>query len=542
MRIEDCLSSDDVSKQPRTNIWTRSCEQEILKPIEGVIKGEIPLWINGSLLRNGAGSLKVGETSYKHFFDAAALIHRFNIANGKITYQCRFLQTDTYKKNKAANRIVVTEFGTSSIPDPCESIFKRISTVFQFADSYSDNALISIYPFNDELYAMTEFPVIHKIDSKTLETKENLKLSKHFRTVLSHSAHPHVMPDGTVYNLMLTLYATGPYYNIIRFPKGENVFAKAEVVAKIPTRWKFHPSYMHTFGMTENYFIIIEQPWTISVPSVIKSKLTNSPLATCFKWYSKESTYFYLINRKTGKLAHKYKSEPFCFFHIINQYEKNNSVVIDVCKSPDANTLEKLYVESLEQLTNEVDTYKQILTTPIRFVLPLSKRNLRRVGKTESSWSIAREEPSIENKASAVMTHNGSILCKPESLSEAKCELPAINYNRCHGKEYQFFYAISTEGDNVASLIKVDVKYKTHLSWHESNCYPSEPIFVPSPNPQSEDDGVILASLLWGKDQDNRVGLLVLDAKTLTELGRCEFNDLPGPVPKCFHGWFAKNN
>jgi hypothetical protein len=33
------------------NIMLRSCEKEIIKPVQGIIKGEIPPWINGSLLR-----------------------------------------------------------------------------------------------------------------------------------------------------------------------------------------------------------------------------------------------------------------------------------------------------------------------------------------------------------------------------------------------------------------------------------------------------------------------------------------------------------
>lgn len=52
-------------------------------------------------------------------------MQRFEIANGMVTYQCRFLQTNTYKKNHAAKRIVVTEFGTEAVPDPCHSIFDR---------------------------------------------------------------------------------------------------------------------------------------------------------------------------------------------------------------------------------------------------------------------------------------------------------------------------------------------------------------------------------------------------------------------------------
>lgn len=116
---ENCYPNCDVE------VWLRSCEQEIIEPVEGVVTGEIPAWINGGLLRNGPGSIKVGDMTFNHLFDAAALLHRFNIADGKVTYQCRFLKSDTYKKNLAANRIVVSEFGTSSVPDPCQSIFER---------------------------------------------------------------------------------------------------------------------------------------------------------------------------------------------------------------------------------------------------------------------------------------------------------------------------------------------------------------------------------------------------------------------------------
>lgn len=104
----------------------RSCEEEIINPIKPVIiSGEIPKWLNGCLLRNGPGSIKVGDMEFIHLFDSSALLHRFGIKNGEVTYHCRFIQTDTYKKNKAANRIVVTEFGTNVVPDPCHSIFHR---------------------------------------------------------------------------------------------------------------------------------------------------------------------------------------------------------------------------------------------------------------------------------------------------------------------------------------------------------------------------------------------------------------------------------
>lgn len=84
----------------------------------------------------------------------------------------------------------------------------------------------------------------------------------------------------------------------------------------------------------------------------------------------------------------------------------------------------------------------------------------------------------------------------------------------------------------------MDVKQKTRKVWFETDCQPSEPVFVPSPNSQSEDDGVILSMLTYN-NFDTRVDLLVLCAKTMVELGRCSF-ETQSQVPFTFHGVFVK--
>ena len=51
--------------------------------------------------------------------------------------------------------------------------------------------------------------------------------------------------------------------------------------------------------------------------------------------------------------------------------------------------------------------------------------------------------------------------------------------------------------------------------------FPSEPVFVKNPNSSEEDDGVILSSVI-NLNPEDPIFLLVLDAKTFTELGRAE--------------------
>lgn len=60
-----------------------------------------------------------------------ALMHRFHICEGSVTYNSRFLQSDSYVSNSEKNRIVVSEFGTVATPDPCKSIFARFFSRFQ---------------------------------------------------------------------------------------------------------------------------------------------------------------------------------------------------------------------------------------------------------------------------------------------------------------------------------------------------------------------------------------------------------------------------
>lgn len=412
--------------------------------------------------------------------------------------------------------------------------------------------MISIYPFNDEYFAFCESPVIHKIDVDTLDTVERKNFHEKFG-IVNHTSHPHVLSDGTVYNIGLTVTKTGPSYGVICFPKGERIFEDAKIIAEIPARWKLHPCYMHTFGITENFFIIVEQPLTISVPSVIKSQLTHEPMITSLKWFPDKPTFIYLIDRTTGELRHKYQTEAFFFLHIINQYEKDDHVILDISCYKDPEMLNCMYIDSMKNMQNNPDYAKLFRGRPLRFVLPLKYPTKLRSLSSFFAWNCESSDETfnvLDNNlvklpdinASAYCLPDGSIFCKPELLATLGCETPRIHYERYLGVEYQYFYAISSDVDaeNPGTLIKVDVRNKTKLTWCEKNVYPSEPIFVPCKNPQSEDDGVILASMVWGEGDENHVGLLVLDAKDMKELGRCEFTNLPGPVPKCLHGWFAE--
>lgn len=420
-------------------------------------------------------------------------MNRFCISNGQVTYQCRFLQTDCYKRNKIANRIVVNEFGTSAAPDPCQSIFKKITAVFKQGEP-SDNAMISIYPFGDEYYAFSEAPFIFKIDPVTLATEEKIRICD-FIGVVNHTSHPHVMEDGTVYNLGMQVIKGTPQYCIICFPNGEYTFEDAYILGTIPARWRLHPSYMHTFGITENYFVIVEQPLSVSVPVMLRNQMLNQPLASCLRWYGDKHTLIHLLDRVTGRHLQTFKSDAFFYLHLINQYEVDKRyVVLDVCAYRDPSMLDCMYVDSMRNMQYNPGYAEMFRAKPLRFVLPINRpdmavarkpRNLMRsrtlgnfmsklslgsgnMKRSKSNYNNVRYSSmdnldetnnnvdqhlvnlvKLENsKAEAYLVADNNIHCVPELLCPLGCETPRINYERCCGKFYRYFYAISADVDS----------------------------------------------------------------------------------------------
>ncbi len=125
-----------------------------------------------------------------------------------------------------------------------------------------------------------------------------------------------------------------------------------------------------------------------------------------------------------------------------------------------------------------------------------------------------------------------------QTLSEARVELPRINYRHRVGHPYRFVFGAGNEArdskaDFIDNLVKIDLDADAVRTWYEAGCYPGEPVFVAAPDAQDEDDGLILSVVL--NVQEGRSFLLVLDASTWEERGRAE---VPHHIPFGFHGNF----
>jgi hypothetical protein len=64
-----------------------------------------------------------------------------------------------------------------------------------------------------------------------------------------------------------------------------HMFERATVVGGVAARWSMHPCYMHTFGITENFFVIVEQPLSVSVPAMVRNTFSGEPMIANLKWF-----------------------------------------------------------------------------------------------------------------------------------------------------------------------------------------------------------------------------------------------------------------
>nr|XP_053644350.1 carotenoid isomerooxygenase-like [Cherax quadricarinatus] len=321
--------------------WDRNCLEEQVIPIDGTVKGTVPPWLRGSYLLDGPGRMTYGENEFNHVFDGSALLQKFTFGETGVSFASRFLRSYAYTTNLEHKQIVVSEFGTTG-KSIAKSALSKLGDKFAFDKMFSDNAPVGVVIFGGEYYCTTEAPFLHKINPNTLETISKVDLHKELG-INSQCPNPRTLADGTTLNILHGVGATGPKYDIMTFPatplEGKSsVFAKPKKIGSVDARWKLNPCHMHSFGLTENYLVLLEQPLTIDVRAMVANTIREKPFIGGMEWLENKLVKIHLVSRETGKeVKLKIKCESFFFMHIINSYEKDNHVIIDVnaYKKPD---------------------------------------------------------------------------------------------------------------------------------------------------------------------------------------------------------------
>jgi len=446
------------------------------------VSGTIPDWLDGQLLRNGPGQFEVGGEPVNHWFDALALLRSFEIRDGSVTYSVRFLRSEAYTHAQINGELGYMEFGTN----PDYSFPRRLLQVVR--GKLTDNASVDVTRIGGDLAAVTETARSVLFDPGTLSTRRTHTFDDDL-SVLGSLAHAHYDFDRAATVGLGFEYGPTSRYRLFRRPKGGT---DREEFATITVD---RPSYMHSFALTDRYAVVTEPPYEVNPVRLASA----SPFVENFEWHPDEPTTFHVVDRQTGECVTRLHTDPFFVFHHANTYEgKNSELVVDLVAFEDASIMDALYLDRLRR--PDIDSPGGELR---RFRLPLD---------------------------------GGTV--ETERLHPGPLEFPMIHYREYNTRPHRYVYGTGrVDGEGFLNCLhKIDVETGETLTWHESDRYPGEGVFVPNPGGTEEDEGVVLSVVLDSATE--RSFLLVLDAATFDERARAE---LPHVLPFGFHGQFFQN-
>ena len=80
---------------------------------------------------------------------------------------------------------------------------------------------------------------------------------------------------------------------------------------------------MHSFGLTERYFVLIAFPFVVNP---LQLGLSGRPFIENFRWKPEEGTRFFVFDRHYGELRGTYEAEPCFSFHHVNAFERGSEL------------------------------------------------------------------------------------------------------------------------------------------------------------------------------------------------------------------------
>ncbi|MGR0319029.1 carotenoid oxygenase family protein [Agromyces sp. ZXT2-3] len=450
-------------------------------PVDGVL----PRWLTGSLLRNGPGTFRVGSQRYRHWFDGLAMLHRFTIHEGRVSYANRFLETESYRIARDEGRIAYPEFAT----DPCRSLFARAMAVFD--PQVTDSAKVNIARVAEHFLALAETPIQVEFDPETLRT---VGVAGWDRSDFGRmtTVHPHVDEARHEAINLVTRYGAVSTYAFRRVDTRDPGLLRGETVASREVR---EPSYIHSFGMSERYLVLVEFPLVVNPISLL---LWLRPYIENFRWKPERGTRIHVFDRATGDHVRSATADPFFAFHHVNAHDDGDEVVVDLVAYDDASVIESFYLHRLSD--------------PDVRIPPGTLRRLR------------------------VPLHGADERLRADELSPTGLELPNVDYARRNtSPALRYVYGVGVRDGRgfYDQLVKIDIAGGATATWHEPGCHPGEGVFVGRPGRDAEDDGVVLSVVLDAARGTSF--LLVLDAGSFTEVARAR---LPHPVLLGYHGQF----
>jgi all-trans-8'-apo-beta-carotenal 15,15'-oxygenase len=442
------------------------------------IEGSIPTELKGTLFRNGPGRFDRGGISYKHPFDGDGMICAVSFADGKARFRNRFVRTEGFIEEEKADRILKKNVFATLRPGGF------LNNIFDF--NFKNVANTNVIYWAGKLLALWEAAPPHRLDPHTLATVGLDDFDGLLKGGLPFSAHPRreaQTGDWLTFGVRSGLQTDLSLFRLK--PDGKIIVEGKHTIPGF--------AFLHDFAFSENYWIFVQNPMALDpLPFVFGFKAAGE----CLRLAEGQPTRIFLIARRDGKVT-TIETDPFFVFHHVNAFEEAGKLILDSVRYP-------------------------------RYITTQEDRDFRETDfSLLPSGQLWRTE--IDLQTSRVET---------EVLLSRTCEFPQVNPG-VMGKHHQFVYLAATDSATQNAPLQAIVKFDA--STRESvvhsfapQGFVSEPIFVPSLNGSSEDEGWVL-TMVYDSSR-NRTDIEILDGQTLQ---RCARLGLKHHVPYSLHGSFV---
>jgi carotenoid cleavage dioxygenase-like enzyme len=443
------------------------------------VEGQLPDWLRGRLLLNGPALWDLPKSSYRHWFDGLAMMHRVQFSDGAVRYRSRFTRSEDYLQSLSIGAPAFSAFDTR---DP-QSFVERLKHLKK--PRITDNPAVVMSRIGERWFATTETPYPVGFDPDTLETMGRMSFDDDLDIQLM-AAHGITDRSGNYWNVGITL-GQKCIYKLFRLRPGST---RRELVGSIRVA---KAGYTHAFAMTPNHALIWE---TAMRAQPLGFLFSGRSYIHNFKWDAGHGSMLHAVSLADGSVRTWALPAMMCF-HAIQAYELGDEIVAELCIYEDATILSALLLEPLRR-----GAALGAMPQPMRYRL----RNGR---------SDALLEPFSEG-----------------------LELPQVHPSRF--VQAQATVAWGTGLDAGGSSIFFDRTVRLNLAsgerrvWQRPGAVQLEPLFVARPGASAEDDGVLLVPTLTDEDEAGVIG--VIDAATMQCLATLQ---APQVIPFGFHAAWA---
>ncbi|XBI61997.1 hypothetical protein VPH35_042713 [Triticum aestivum] len=320
---------------------------------EGVleVEGNLPLWLDGTYLRNGPGLWDLGDYGFRHLFDGYAMLVRVSFRDGHAVGAHQQIESEAYKAACEHGKLCYREFSEVPKPDSFMSFFGQLVSLLS-GSSLTDNSNTGVLRLGDgRVLCLTESvkgSIV--VDPDTLDTVSKFEYQDKLGGLI-HSAHP-IVTDTDLWTLIPDLIRPG--YVVARMDVGSN---ERQFVGRVDCRGGPAPGWVHSFPVTENYVVVPEMPLRYCMANLLRAEPT--PLYK-FQWYPDSGSYMHAMCKASGNIVASVEVPPFMTFHFINAYEEKDeegrvtAIIADCCEH-NANTsiLDNLRLHNLRSFTGE---------------------------------------------------------------------------------------------------------------------------------------------------------------------------------------------